>query len=248
MNEVSPQTQHWSWNGTSPLLAKSTFSAEPHTTSGKESFSLAVSNALFLIEPFSLQFSESCAIVQEGLLLAYSYMAPAGRTCEPLILLCWMYAADTQIVFPLHLIPYQGNQFHCHLNRWGTSSSAVAWVKNLSVSSSVLYGCAPLHGCPSHGTQLKCFIQTPENSPQELLGFLLVWSRPGAIVTGITQPPHLSVKRRLNTTSLTLRHPFLLFLHVVPFFTQPSILCPSQVSVCPTLCFALEHSTLAKPG
>lgn len=91
MNEVSPQTQHRSWNDTSPLLAKNTLSAEPCTTSGKESFNLAASNALFLIsEPFSLQLSESCAIVvvQEGLLFAYSYMAPAERTCKLLMLLC----------------------------------------------------------------------------------------------------------------------------------------------------------------
>lgn len=41
-----------------------------------ESFNLAASNALFLIEPFSLQFSESCAVVavQKDLLLAYNYM------------------------------------------------------------------------------------------------------------------------------------------------------------------------------
>lgn len=108
---------------------------------------------------------------QEGLLLAYSYIAPAGRTCEPLILLCWMYAADAQTVLPLHLIPYQDNEFHCHLDRWGTSSNAHAWQKNLPASSSLLYGCAPLHGCPSHGIQLESFIQTPENSPQTLLGF-----------------------------------------------------------------------------
>lgn len=68
------------------------------------------------------------------------------------------------------------------------------------------------------------------------------------MVTGITQPPHLSVKCRLNITPLTLGYPFLLLLHMVPFFPQPSTLCPSQVSVCPTLSSALVDSSLAKPG
>lgn len=102
-----------------------------------------------------------------------------------------MFAVDAQIVFPLHLISYQDNQFHCHLDRGGLLAVHLLGRKtflppHLSYMDVLLW-----HGCSTHGTQLESFIQTPENSPQELLGIF---------VSGLGQVPWSQAPLSLPTS------------------------------------------------